>query len=197
MSLRNHLVDTTPLRISRDFRWLYIGRTGLLVGAMLTETALIWQIYQLSGSNLAVGAAAASGGVGIVIGLLVGGVLADKFDRRRILVTVRVPGLLVSVDESAGSYVAELRPLGDDRRGTENGRVTVLTDADTRFEVDGDVLGRTEALAALTALGADGWTSAVGSFDAVEGTFTAVEVLAGESVPRQTSFWVALPARLL
>jgi hypothetical protein len=92
-------------------------------------------------------------------------------------------GLLVSVDESAGSYVAELRPLGDDRRGTENGRVTVLTDADTRFEVDGDVLGRTEALAALTALGADGWTSAVGSFDAVEGTFTAVEVLAGESVP--------------
>ncbi|MFG3343027.1 MFS transporter [Glycomyces sp. NPDC048151] len=97
MSLRNHLVDTTPLRISRDFRWLYIGRTGLLVGAMLTETALIWQIYQLSGSNLAVGAAAASGGVGIVLGLLVGGVLADKFDRRRILVTVRVPGLLVSV----------------------------------------------------------------------------------------------------
>ena len=97
MSLRNHLVDTTPLRISRDFRWLYIGRTVLLVVAMLTETALIWQIYQLSGSNLAVGAAAASGGVGIVIGLLVGGVLADKFDRRRILVTVRVPGLLVSV----------------------------------------------------------------------------------------------------
>lgn len=97
MSLRKHLVDTTPLRISRDFRWLYIGRTGLLVGAMLTETALIWQIYQLSGSNLAVGAAAASGGIGIVAGLLVGGVLADRFDRRRILVTVRVPGLLVAL----------------------------------------------------------------------------------------------------
>lgn len=97
MSLRHHLVDTTPLRISRDFRWLYIGRTGLLVGAMLTETALIWQIYQLSGSNLAVGAAAASGGIGIVAGLLVGGVLADRFDRRRILVTVRVPGLLVAL----------------------------------------------------------------------------------------------------
>ncbi|MEU5152830.1 MFS transporter [Glycomyces sp. NPDC021274] len=97
MSLRNHLVDTTALRISRDFRWLYIGRTGLLVGAMLTETALIWQIYQLSGSNLAVGAAAASGGIGIVAGLLVGGVLADRFDRRRILVTVRVPGLLVAL----------------------------------------------------------------------------------------------------
>jgi ENTS family enterobactin (siderophore) exporter len=97
MSLRNVLVDVTPLRISRDFRWLYIGRTGLLVGAMLTETALIWQIYQLSGSNLAVGAAAASGGIGIVAGLLVGGVLADRFDRRRILVTVRVPGLLVAL----------------------------------------------------------------------------------------------------
>ncbi|MEV3936985.1 MFS transporter [Glycomyces sp. NPDC049804] len=97
MSLRQHLVDTTPLRISRDFRWLYIGRTGLLVGAMLTETALIWQIYQLSGSNLAVGAAAASGGIGIVAGLLVGGVLADRFDRRRILVGVRVPGLMVAL----------------------------------------------------------------------------------------------------
>jgi ENTS family enterobactin (siderophore) exporter len=97
MSLRKHLVDTTPLRISRDFRWLYIGRTGLLLGAMLTETALIWQIYQLSGSNLAVGAAAATGGIGIVAGLLVGGVLADRFDRRRILLAVRVPGLLVAL----------------------------------------------------------------------------------------------------
>lgn len=91
------MVDTTPLRVSRDFRWLYIGRTGLLLGAMLTETALIWQIYQISGSNLAVGAAAASGGIGIVAGLLVGGVLADRFDRRRILLAVRVPGLLVAV----------------------------------------------------------------------------------------------------
>ncbi|MFC3494265.1 MFS transporter [Glycomyces rhizosphaerae] len=97
MSLRDHLVDTTPLRVSRDFRWLYIGRTGLLLGAMLTETALIWQIYQISGSNLAVGAAAASGGIGIVAGLLLGGVLADRFDRRRILLAVRVPGLLVAV----------------------------------------------------------------------------------------------------
>lgn len=91
------MVDTTPLRVSRDFRWLYIGRTGLLLGAMLTETALIWQIYQISGSNLAVGAAAASGGIGIVAGLLLGGVLADRFDRRRILLAVRVPGLLVAV----------------------------------------------------------------------------------------------------
>ncbi|MCC3765432.1 MFS transporter [Glycomyces sp. TRM65418] len=97
MSLRHHLVDTTPLRISRDFRWLYIGRTGLLLGAMLTETALIWQIYRISGSYLAVGAAAAAGGIGIVVGLLVGGVLADRFDRRRILLAVRVPGLLVAL----------------------------------------------------------------------------------------------------
>ncbi len=97
MSLRNHLVDTTPLRVSRDFRWLYIGRTGLLLGAMLTETALIWQIYKISGSNLAVGAAAAAGGIGIVAGLLVGGILADRYDRRRILLTVRVPGLLVAL----------------------------------------------------------------------------------------------------
>lgn len=97
MSLRTLLVDTTALRISRDFRWLYIGRTGLLLGAMLTETALIWQIYRISGSNLAVGAAAAAGGIGIVAGLLVGGVLADRFDRRRILLAVRVPGLLVSL----------------------------------------------------------------------------------------------------
>lgn len=97
MSLRNHLVDTTPLRVSRDFRWLYIGRTGLLLGAMLTETALIWQIFKISGSNLAVGAAAAAGGIGIVAGLLVGGILADRYDRRRILLSVRVPGLLVSL----------------------------------------------------------------------------------------------------
>ena len=91
-------------------------------------------------------------------------------------------GLLVSVDESAGSYVADLRPLGDDSDDTDNGRATVLTDAGTRFEVDGEVLARADALAAMSALGADAWTSAVGAFDATAGTFTAREVFAGSSV---------------
>jgi hypothetical protein len=91
-------------------------------------------------------------------------------------------GLLVSVDESAGSYVADLRPLGDDSDDTDNGRATVVTDAATRFEVDGEVLARADALAAMSGLGADAWTSAVGAFDATAGTFTAREVFAGSSV---------------
>jgi hypothetical protein len=94
---------------------------------------------------------------------------------------VAVIGPLVSVDETAGSYVADLRPLTSST--VRNGEVTVLTDADTEFEVDGEVLDRADALAAMADLGEDTPTAAVGTLDTAAATFTASQVLAGGSVP--------------
>lgn len=94
---------------------------------------------------------------------------------------VRAVGPLVSVDEAAGSYVADLRPFSE--RSERNGEVTVLTTADTNFEVDGAVLDRADALAAMADLAADTATAAVGTFNASGTTFTATQVLAGDSVP--------------
>ena len=93
----------------------------------------------------------------------------------------RLRGPLVSVDEAAGSYIADIRPFN--HPSAKNGQLTVLTTADTAFEVDGDELDQADGLAAMADLGADTPTVAHGVYDTTARTFTADRVLAGDSVP--------------
>ena len=96
----------------------------------------------------------------------------------------RLRGPLVSVDEAAGSYIADIRPFNHPT--AKNGQLTVLTTATTAFEVDGDELDQADALAAMADLGADTPTVAHGVYNVSAHTFTADRVLAGDSVPGAT-----------
>jgi MFS family permease len=78
--------DITPLRESRDFRLLYTSRTITALGTQATEVALLVQARQLTGSTFAVGLLGAVEVVPLVVFGLYGGVLADRFDRRRLMV---------------------------------------------------------------------------------------------------------------
>jgi MFS family permease len=78
--------DLTPLRTSRDFRLLYASRTVTGLGTDATEVALLVQARQLTGSTFAVGLLGAVELVPLVLFGLYGGVLADRFDRRRLIV---------------------------------------------------------------------------------------------------------------
>ncbi len=49
-------LDTTPLRTSRDFRLLFAAGTVFYLGGMVSYVAVPFQLYQLTHSNLAVGA---------------------------------------------------------------------------------------------------------------------------------------------
>ena len=50
------LVDTTPLRESRDFRLLFIGQLISVIGTQLTVVAIPYQVYSMTHSTLQVGA---------------------------------------------------------------------------------------------------------------------------------------------
>jgi MFS family permease len=78
--------DMTPLRESRDFRLLYTSRTITGLGTQATEVALLVQARQLTSSTFAVGLLGAVEVVPLVVFGLYGGVLADRFDRRRLMV---------------------------------------------------------------------------------------------------------------
>lgn len=79
-------MDTTPLRSSADFRRLFLAGTVFYLGGMVSYVALPWQLYHLTGSNLAVGVLGVVELVPLVVFGLWGGALADHADRRRILV---------------------------------------------------------------------------------------------------------------
>jgi MFS family permease len=79
-------MDVSPLRDSRDFRLLFAAGTVFYLGGMVTYVAIPFQVYRLTGSNLAVGAIGIAELVPIVVFGLWGGALADHVDRRRLLI---------------------------------------------------------------------------------------------------------------
>src|SRR5262245_6427260 len=89
-------VDTTPLRESRDFRLLFWAGTVFYLGAMVSYVAVPYQLYQLTGSNLAVGALGIVELVPLVVFGLWGGALADHMDRRFMLVTTGLAQMVLT-----------------------------------------------------------------------------------------------------
>ena len=84
-------IDLAPLRESRDFRRLFTGRFVSMAGNAVATTAADWQVYSLTHNSLAVGLLTLASSAGMLIGLLTGGMLADRHDRRTLLMAVRLP----------------------------------------------------------------------------------------------------------
>jgi len=85
------VIDVAPLRESRDFRWLYTGRFIASAGNVIATTAANWQVYTLTHSPLAVGLLSLTSSIGLLVSLLAGGVLADRYDRRKLLLATALP----------------------------------------------------------------------------------------------------------
>lgn len=71
---------------SRDFRLLWFGNLVSLTGTEMTRTAVSWQIYELTGSELALGMIGAARLIPLVLLALGSGVLADALDRRKLMI---------------------------------------------------------------------------------------------------------------
>ncbi|WP_109471519.1 MFS transporter [Ornithinimicrobium cavernae] len=82
--MRRVLLDITPLRQSRPYRYLYLGTVTSGVGAQLATTAIALQIYELTGSSFSVGLVGLYALVPIVVLGLYGGAVLDTHDRRSI-----------------------------------------------------------------------------------------------------------------
>jgi MFS family permease len=88
--VRNLIVDATPLRLDHDYRWWWSGQLVTAIGNQVTRTALRYQIFVLTGSVLAVGALTLVQFVAVLAFALIGGTIADAFDRRRVLLVAQV-----------------------------------------------------------------------------------------------------------
>ncbi|HEX7522121.1 MAG TPA: MFS transporter [Acidimicrobiia bacterium] len=79
-------VDVAPLRISRDFRLLMTGELVSETGSQITLVALFIQVFQLTGSALAVGAIGLVQLAALVVTTFFASPLIDRVDRRRLLI---------------------------------------------------------------------------------------------------------------
>ena len=74
----------SPLR-RREFRLLWSGMAVSLLGDGVFLVALAWQVYALSDAPTALSMVGIAMSVPTVLLLLVGGVVSDRFDRRRVM----------------------------------------------------------------------------------------------------------------
>jgi len=91
------LPDIEPLRASRDFRLLWLGQLISQAGSALRLVAIPYQIYVLTGSSLAVGLLGLFSAVPLITLSLWGGVIADRVDRRKMLLVTNTCLTLTSV----------------------------------------------------------------------------------------------------
>ena len=95
--------DTRPLAIPA-YRRLFIGQVFTVVGAMVTTVAVQQQVFDLTGSSAWVGFASLVALVPLVVFGLLGGAIADTYDRRKLLMVTSV-GIAVT---SIGLWLAAL-----------------------------------------------------------------------------------------
>ena len=84
------LADLTPLRESRDYRFLFSGQVASYIGRQFTVVAIPIQVYAITKSSLMVGLVGLASLGPLIVFSLAGGAMSDAFDRRRLLLINQV-----------------------------------------------------------------------------------------------------------
>lgn len=103
--MRRLLADTTPLRVSPEYRRLWWGLGVSNLGAQLTVVAVGLQVYAITGSTLAVGVLGICALVPLVALGLYGGALVDAYDRRRVSLAASAVLWLVTAGIAAQAWL--------------------------------------------------------------------------------------------
>ncbi len=85
------------LRLHRNYRLFFSGQVVSLTGTWMQNTALAWFVVELTHSPVAVGILAFCRFVPFSVFGLLAGVLADRFDNRRLVMVTQFCAMLVSV----------------------------------------------------------------------------------------------------
>jgi MFS family permease len=79
------LIDITPLKVSRDYRYLFFGQLISFFGSMMSFIILPQQMFKITGSNEKVGYIYLAEFIPMFCLAFIGGALADAFDKRKMI----------------------------------------------------------------------------------------------------------------
>src|SRR5436305_7926704 len=95
---------------SRDYRLLLGGQAISLTGSQMQQVAVVWQLYLITRSPLALGVLGFFRVAPIAVLALGGGVFADAFDRRRVMLVTQSVLMLVSLTLAWLAYSGRTTP---------------------------------------------------------------------------------------
>ncbi|HEX4747450.1 MAG TPA: MFS transporter [Gaiellaceae bacterium] len=85
------------LRRHRNYRIFFTGQLVSLAGTWMQNVALAWLVIELSGSALAIGALAFWRFVPFMVFGLVAGVMADRFESRKLVMATQAAAMVISI----------------------------------------------------------------------------------------------------
>jgi MFS family permease len=93
-ALQRLAIDVSSLRDSRDWRLLFIGQAVMVIGEQIRIVAVPYLVFVITHSSFVVGLASLAQFVPTLFLSLAGGTLADRVDRRKLLIVAQ--GLLMA-----------------------------------------------------------------------------------------------------
>jgi len=106
IKLRGMMIDLRPLRESAPFRRIFAARVISLFAIGMLQVSVMVQMWDLTGSTLMVGAMTVVTGVTTFLGMIAGGVLADRIDRKRLILIGRSAASLAFAGLAANAFGA-------------------------------------------------------------------------------------------
>ncbi len=94
----------------RDFRLYFMGQVVSLIGTWVQQVAMSWITYRVTGSAFMLGVIAFSGQIPTLVLSPVGGMLADRVERRKILLVTQIVAMAVAAWLAVVAYTETFSP---------------------------------------------------------------------------------------
>jgi MFS family permease len=95
-SQRSKLAVATRALRHRNFQLFFSGQLISLVGTWMDTVAESWLVYRLTGSALLLGTVAFCSQIPVFLCAPIGGIVADRHNRRRIIIATQVGSMIVA-----------------------------------------------------------------------------------------------------
>jgi MFS family permease len=80
----------------RNFRLFFGGQLISLIGTWMQNVAQSWLVYKMTHSSVLLGAVGFSSQIPVFLFALVGGIVADRFDRRKVVIATQTASMLLA-----------------------------------------------------------------------------------------------------
>lgn len=81
----------------RNFQLFFSGQLISLIGTWMQNVAQAWLVYRLTGSSLLLGAAGFAGQIPVFLMAPVGGLVADRYNRHRVVIATQTAAMILAV----------------------------------------------------------------------------------------------------
>jgi MFS family permease len=93
----------------RNFQLFFSGQLISLIGTWMQNVAQAWLVYRLSGSSLLLGAVGFSSQIPVFLLSPVGGIVADRWQRRRVVIATQVSSMILACALAALTLTGTVR----------------------------------------------------------------------------------------